>query len=372
MVATVGGRRGLLAPASSRVFAGEPYFANHLRFFWREGGTRYAATLHNFGPGTRTVLGALVSRLRTADRLGVDTALSPGVERIPVPTFGPVAVASHAEAVWVAATGGLDEGYAAVVGIDPDSREVASEPIRIERSEGPSSLAADGSVWVAHAALRTRNALRRLNPEGDGFAQSIEAGPTLTGVAVTDDAVWAADLGGFPGARDDRGGAVERFDHSGRLVARIPVGGAPAGIALGEGSVWVTNNLDDTVSRIDPRTNRVAATIRVGGGPAGLSVGEGAVWVANSASDTISAIDPEAGRVYETIAVGRAPRGVAVGKGSVWVTNSLDDTVSRIDPHSRGVIETIRVGAGPAGIAVGHRAVWVASTHDQAISRIEP
>lgn len=47
-LATLGGRRGLLAPASGPYFQGA-YYGNHVRFVWRERGTRYVATLHTFG-----------------------------------------------------------------------------------------------------------------------------------------------------------------------------------------------------------------------------------------------------------------------------------------------------------------------------------
>ena len=47
--ARLGGKAGLLAPASSGDYASESYFANHWRFFWTERGVDYAATLHDFG-----------------------------------------------------------------------------------------------------------------------------------------------------------------------------------------------------------------------------------------------------------------------------------------------------------------------------------
>ena len=40
----------------------------------------------------------------------------------------------------------------------------------------------------------------------------------------------------------------------------IPVGTSPAGVAVGMGSVWVTNGGDGTVSRIDAETNAVNVT----------------------------------------------------------------------------------------------------------------
>jgi YVTN family beta-propeller protein len=51
------------------------------------------------------------------------------------------------------------------------------------------------------------------------------------------------------------------------VVARIPVGANPRGLALSRDgrSLFVANRLDDTISVIDTRTNRVASTIALGG-----------------------------------------------------------------------------------------------------------
>jgi YVTN family beta-propeller protein len=51
-------------------------------------------------------------------------------------------------------------------------------------------------------------------------------------------------------------------------------------LAVGEGAVWVTNTDAGTVSRIDPATNEVVKTIEVGGAPSGIVVAGGVVWVA--------------------------------------------------------------------------------------------
>lgn len=61
------------------------------------------------------------------------------------------------------------------------------------------------------------------------------------------------------------------------LEATVLVGGDT--VAVGPGSVWITDSLGGTISRVDPRTNRVVATIRVGNSPNGIAVGEGYVWV---------------------------------------------------------------------------------------------
>jgi virginiamycin B lyase len=57
------------------------------------------------------------------------------------------------------------------------------------------------------------------------------------------------------------------------------VRGAPSAVAVGANAVWVANEADGTVSRIDPRRNEVTETIQVGAEPVDLVAGLGAVWV---------------------------------------------------------------------------------------------
>jgi YVTN family beta-propeller protein len=155
---------------------------------------------------------------------------------------------------------------------------------------------------------------------------------------------------------------------SDQLLAKISVGAEPFRLAIGEGAVWVTDQPDAAVYRIDPQTNQVVATISLSGSPKGLVVGEGAVWVANQGG--LSRIDPDTNQVVTTIDVGRGLN-PAVGAGSVWVT-STSGVVSRIDPETNQVIASITVGGIPSQIAIANNAVWVANRESTSISRIDP
>ena len=64
---------------------------------------------------------------------------------------------------------------------------------------------------------------------------------------------------------------------AGRAI--VKVGKGPWGIAVGEGSVWVANHCDGTVSRIDPATDTVVETIELGLFPQWLAVAGEHVWV---------------------------------------------------------------------------------------------
>jgi len=153
------------------------------------------------------------------------------------------------------------------------------------------------------------------------------------------------------------------------------VGDAGGQVAVGYGSVWVSNTGRDSVSRIDPATNKVVATIRVGSAPFGVAVGVGAVWVTNQDGNTVSRIDPSRNRVAATIRVGMLPIGVAITPGAVWVGNHHGDSVVVIDPTTNEVVKTVSVGStpvgGPAHMVAGAGAVWIGVPDTSSITRID-
>jgi YVTN family beta-propeller protein len=74
------------------------------------------------------------------------------------------------------------------------------------------------------------------------------------------------------------------------------------------------------LTRIDPKTNSVEATVPLGGRPAGVAVGGGSVWIADAGTHSVVRVDAESNRVVARIKVGARPRGIAVGDGLVWVS----------------------------------------------------
>jgi YVTN family beta-propeller protein len=184
----------------------------------------------------------------------------------------------------------------------------------------------------------------------------------VRGLAVGENAVWATRAPT----------SLFRIDAVSKVRTAISVGREPEGVAVGEGSVWVANREDGTMSRVDPNTNRVTDTILVGKKPVGLAVGFGAVWVANSGSGTVSRVDPMGRRVSATIPVGEQPTAVAVGENAIWVTLRSEGSVIRIDPHANEIVGgPVAVGRDPRGIAIGEGTVWVTSFKDAKVSRID-
>jgi YVTN family beta-propeller protein len=285
----------------------------------------------------------------------------------PVPVRRPVSLAVAGPYLFVA---GEVDTRAAVVRMSAARVEPLGRPAEIGSSPGPVAIIqGEAIIWVTHRAAGS-DPLRLMDPGTRRLIGSVRGPVEPVSVSVGYDSVWVADLHG-PAMRTGRRGVVRRAT-SGvpRFIANIPVGRGPAAIAPAGGSVWVTNALDDTVTQIDPKTNRPVATIRVGQRPQGMAVTNGAVWVANGGDATVTRIDARTGRVRATVPVGRGARAIAYGHGSLWVANELDGSVTRINPRTGRAVETIAVGPGPVAIAYGHEAVWVANSLDDTITRI--
>jgi DNA-binding SARP family transcriptional activator/ABC-type transport system substrate-binding protein len=243
--------------------------------------------------------------------------------------------------------------------------DLGIEPGR-ELSELEQAILRHDPALAAPRRTRTAPAVRR-----SGTGGRVRAG--LAAVAVAGAAVVAAFLA--LDATGHRSGAVTdgvvRIDaRSGDVVRRVELGTAPGPTVAGAGAIWTSSAVDNTISRVDPRTGKLQ-TIPVGFRPAGLAVGDNALWVANGESNTLERIDPATMHEAET-AVGNAPAGVAIGWGSVWVANTADGTVTRVAESSGQPLRTIAVGPGPVALSADHASVWVTLSGAGQVARIDP
>ncbi|HSD80436.1 MAG TPA: adenylate/guanylate cyclase domain-containing protein, partial [Solirubrobacteraceae bacterium] len=208
------------------------------------------------------------------------------------------------------------------------------------------------------------NSLAVLSASGKKLEASPPTGTSPGGVAIGEGSVWVTNTGE---------GTVSRIRDN-EVVQTIGVGSGPVGVAVSGGFVWVANSLDGTVSQIDPRKAGGAeiGRIRVGNQPNGIAAGDGVVWVANSGDHTLSRIDTDRGRADTPFSAGTGADALAVGGGRVWVTSFAGATVSEVDPKSSRVLSPISVGYGPSAVAVGAGAVWVVNALDGTVSKIDP
>jgi YVTN family beta-propeller protein len=224
---------------------------------------------------------------------------------------------------------------------------------------------AGGSASVRAAA----NTVAVIDTRSDRVTGAVAVGARPGPITFAAGSLWVAN-------EDDQ--TVSRVDPV-RLAAvrTISLADPPTGIAAAGNGVWVaTSNPTRTfvsLSRIDPQFSQIAGTLRVGNvvpdTAASLASDAGGLWVAPFAGE-LTDVDPRTGRIIGRLDPNASPTGIAVGNGAVWVSDNTADTVTRIDPT--GLTTPIAVGHGSSGIAVGYGGVWVADTGDDAVVRIDP
>jgi YVTN family beta-propeller protein len=127
--------------------------------------------------------------------------------------------------------------------------------------------------------------------------------------------------------------------------------------------IFVTNEDSDNVSVINRQSGEVVATIMVGRKPRGIEAVQAKersrVYVVNSGSNSVSVIDPTTNKVENEIYIkfGSRPEGIAVAELSseqelIYVSNYATNSVSVIDSTSLQEIEKIDVGNGPTAVEV--------------------
>jgi YVTN family beta-propeller protein len=166
-----------------------------------------------------------------------------------------------------------------------------------------------------------------------------------------------------------------------RVVARVPVGAEPDGVAVSpDGSrIYVANFAGNSVSVIDAATRSVIATIPVDTGPVGVAVTpDGAqVYVANKLAASASVIHTATMSVIATtlLIAGDRPDAVAITPDGrfAYVTNSRKRSVSIIDTMTHEVAKVLPVDPGPVRVVMDpvRPAAYVASFNAGTVSIID-
>lgn len=220
--------------------------------------------------------------------------------------------------------------------IDPKNNEVVAKIVIKGVSEGKVVVGA-GSVWIMG---RTSGTVIRVDTKTNQVVAEIRVGPerpsSFAGVAFY------------------------------------------SGLAFGEDCVWVLDGYDATVSRIDPKTNQVVAKIAVGRGSSyidpnyidpniysGIAVGEGGIWVANQKDNLVLKIDPRENRIVRAIYLsdGALPTTTATGDDAVYVLTRGGRYLTKIDSQANQVTENIRISDDGMSVSspliFNEGAIWV-------------
>ena len=266
----------------------------------------------------------------------------------------PSSVAIGEGSVWV-----IDADDKTLSRIEQETREVRT----FSTSSTPTDIAVGaGALWVGNAGAKRANPLPEsvsrfdpvsltlmetipLAPSPPGIVAGLFGGPSAQHVAVSPDAVWVI------GADE----SVYRIDpRTNSMVARI--GDLKArSIATGEGDIWVSD--DRGLVEIDPVRNVLARRVLIEDGLLGsIAIGGGAVWAADPSNGQLVRVSTDSLK-QSTLELDDWVAGVTFGEGAVWATSEVEDAVFRIDP--RDVKPTRIEASAPRSVAAGDGVVWV-------------
>jgi Protein kinase domain len=256
----------------------------------------------------------------------------------------PTDVAASDDWVWVINS---NDGAGTISRIDPETRRLAST---FSVAGTPRTIvAAFDSLWVG----TTEGRVHRVEPGTD----LVEASWTLPNAgertAFEEDvgAGWLAAAPNAVWAGSSR--ALTRIDPvTSRMRPHESSTWGP--MAYGYGSLWV---LGRELVRVSPVTARVVGTVDLDGGRVDVATGLGSVWIADDEEGAVVRVDARQETIERTYELVGSPLGVDVGAGAVWAASD-DGTVVRIDPQTDDVT-AVRVGGAPRVVDVGAGEVWV-------------
>ena len=221
-----------------------------------------------------------------------------------------------------------------------------------------------GSVWV----VGDGEDLIRIDPATNTVSATIrvplEEFNNLNGVSAGAGAIWVSSTDG----------SVSRINpETEQVEAKIAVPWAGKIVAT-ENAIWVTNQIDSLLTRIDPASNQVAAVIELECTLYSIDANDSAVWAGCISEPTLFRIDPATNRVVARFAVGTnpSPKDVALGPSTVWVTARRGGILMQIDPATNQVVAVYQLGQNTFDLAARGDEVWVSVQGDGAIWRIRP
>lgn len=229
-----------------------------------------------------------------------------------------------------------------------------------------------GSVWAVDSA----STLYRLERRASRVAKRIPLGAAAAyNVWIGAGAVWVAD---------DQGAAILRISpRTNKVVARIPVGDGPADMVFAGVRAWVLTHRDNTLYRIDARTNTASRVRVVAGADSAaerLALLAGSLWITGRGVSLLE-VDPETGATRRSIDIDGTGIDIVAAAGSLWIpvrTDEVDRTgfptmtaVRRVT--TAGAVTTAATARGRVdvhGLAAANGALWLADNTNGFLYRL--
>ena len=159
----------------------------------------------------------------------------------------------------------------------------------------------------------------------------------------------------------------------------------PAGVAISAdgNTLFVADNLDDSMTVLDVQKGSIKATLPVGHNPYAVSLSSDgkSVYVSNWGEQSVSVVDVGTSQVRQTVGVGTHPSALALSaaRHELYVANTDSDSISVIDTTENRVVRTISLapyadaqqGSSPNALAVHGNTLYVANAGNNDVAVIQ-
>jgi DNA-binding SARP family transcriptional activator len=235
-----------------------------------------------------------------------------------------------------------------------------SETATFGAGSDPADLAAtSGALWVGGGGRVTSFDPARHTPLQTAALPGSPAGPPQA--RPPEERRLVAGGGSVWAIGPDQ--AVVQLDaRTGRVVRKTDV--YATALAFGDGQLWAIDAGAPAVDRIDPTTGALARQVKIASllTLGGLAVADGSVWVTSPFQSVVWRILLGPPVSLQTVPVAFGVGTIAAAHGSVWVGDNFDDGVYRIDTRADPPLaKRIATVPAPQDIAVTSDRVWVAS-----------
>ncbi len=157
------------------------------------------------------------------------------------------------------------------------------------------------------------------------------------------------------------------------LVAKVPLPGAPTGLAVGRTRVGVSVSLEG-VALFRRADASLARHIHTNGAATSIETDGSRFWVADLFNDRVLKLD-EAGSVLGEFRVGGLPGGIALTGSDAWVLGLQEPSITLADRWSElptAHLTFARDDLWPGAIASGPHGVWLATGHKTSVTLVDP
>lgn len=155
-----------------------------------------------------------------------------------------------------------------------------------------------------------------------------------------------------------------------KIIKTIKTRGGPCAMTFNPAGdkLYLSNNLDSTVTVVDPETNKNIAEITLGKGPTAMVFHptEPVLYAVGTSANHVAVVNTETNQVITTITVGEKPYGITINSTGtrLYVTNRLGSSVSIINTTTKKVIKTSSVGSvnAPKSIVYQNSSILLGGT----------